>query len=106
MYTIGYVNKGESIYICIESNDGEFFYDILIDKFDNSQTIKTEKQLRDIYFEHIEEILFNWRDSRDNEILENLKKERDEVYTCDFSRVKKVLEEDNWYYEIKEIEVI
>ena len=77
---------------------------LLIDKFDNTEQVKTEKEIRDLYFDHVEEIIFNWKDCNDPKIFSDLEKEKEEVYTCDFSKVKMIMEEDCWYYEIKEIE--
>lgn len=49
LYTIGYESKGESIYISIESNDKEFFYDILIDcyKTDRNRTMELLSKVKD-----------------------------------------------------------
>ena len=60
VYTIGYETKGESIYISIESNDKEFFYDVLIDCYKTSKNrtiellkkIKSEKILNCICLTH------------------------------------------------------
>lgn len=48
VYTIGYESKGESIYISIESNDKEFFYDALIDcyKTNKNRTIELLKRIK------------------------------------------------------------
>lgn len=48
VYTIGYDSKGESIYISIESNDKEFFYDILIDcyKTNKNRTMELLSKLK------------------------------------------------------------
>lgn len=80
---------------------------LVIDKYDDTRTIRTEKELRDLYFNHLEDMIYYWDYlSNNNELLEDIKKERDTAYTCDFSFIKRILESDTWYYEIKEIEVI
>lgn len=76
---------------------------ILIDKFNNTETIKTEKELRDLYYNDVNDIIFNWKNCGDETILKKLEKEKSEVYTCDFYIVKTRLEEDNWFYKIKEV---
>lgn len=74
---------------------------ILVNHFDNTETIKTEKELRDLYYEDLKEII---KECKDNNTIKNLKQELDNVYLCDFNKVKKTLEEDNFFYEIKESE--
>ena len=74
---------------------------ILINHFDNTETIKTEKELRDLYYKDLKEII---KGCEDKNTLKNLEQELANVYLCDLAKVKKCLEEDNFFYEIKESE--
>lgn len=74
---------------------------ILINHFDNTETIKTEKELRDLYYQNLKEII---KGCEDKDTLNNLEQEMDNVYMCSLDKVKKTLEEDNFFYEIKESE--
>ena len=76
---------------------------ILIDDFNNTRELKTEKELRDLYYQTMEVIIKN---CEDEELLKDLKEEQDKVYICDFNKVKSVLEQENGFYKIEEKEVI
>lgn len=76
---------------------------ILQDLFDKTEKYVTEKDLRDIYYKTMEEIEFNWKDCRDKAIIEGLKKEKDNVYNVSIKEVITRIEEDNWFYKIKEV---
>ena len=73
---------------------------LLIGMFDNTSKIKTEKDLRDIYYEHIKDIIYDWKDCKDIDIINSLEEEKNQVYTCNIQKVINVLEDDNWYYTI------
>lgn len=79
---------------------------ILIDNFENTRKMMSEKDLRDLYSQLMDELLFNWKDCNDEEILKGLRKEKDEVYTCDIRQVKNAIIDIDGFYEIEEIEVI
>lgn len=77
---------------------------ILIDDFDKTQREVNEDDLRKIYYDTLEEMEWNWKDCGDEKILEGFKKEKEEVYTTDIKNVISRIEEDNWFYKVKEIE--
>ena len=76
---------------------------ILQDLYDKTEKYVSEKDLRDIYYKTIEEIEFNWKDCNDSSILEGLKKEKSNVYNANMKEVITRIEEDNWFYKIKEV---
>lgn len=76
---------------------------LLIDNFENTKKIVNEKEIRDIYYKLMEEIIFNWKDCKDKTIIENLQKEKEQVYFCDIKKVISTIMEDDKYYEIKEV---
>lgn len=76
---------------------------ILQDLYDKTEKYVSEKDLRDIYYKTIEEIEFNWKDCNDYSILEGLKKEKDNVYIANIKEVINRIEEDNWFYKVKEV---
>lgn len=75
---------------------------ILMDHYDNTSKIVSEKDLRNIYYMTLEEIEWNWKDCNDKDILDGFKKEKKEVYTTSIENVIKRIEEDNWFYKVKE----
>ena len=61
------------------------------------------KDLRDIYYRTMEDIIFNWKDCEDKDLVRGLEKEKEEVYTADIKKVISRIMEDNWFYEVKEV---
>lgn len=76
---------------------------LLTDNFENTQKIVDEKDLRDIYYKNMEEIIYNWQNCGDKKLVEELKKEKENVYNVNIKEVINRIEEDNWFYEIKEV---
>lgn len=76
---------------------------ILQDLFDNTEKYVTEKELRDIYYKTMEEIIYNWKDCGDEKLVEGLKKEKNNVYIVNIKEVICRIEEDNWFYKVREV---
>lgn len=87
IYTIGYKKQGESIYISVESNDKDFFYDILIDCYKNNvnrtkellSTIKSNKTINCICLTHYHDDHFTGL----NEIIDEYSKAETKVLIPD-----------------------
>lgn len=75
---------------------------LVIDTFKNTQQLMSEKEVRDIYAKILEEIIYNWSDCDDKEIISGLKKEKEEVYTKDIKAVIEAIMEDDKWYKISE----
>lgn len=77
---------------------------ILQDLYDKTEKYVSEKDLRDIYYKAMEEIIYDWKDCGDEKLVEGLKKEKSNVYNVDIKEVITRIEEDNWFYKVKESE--
>jgi len=76
---------------------------LLIDNFENTKKIVNEKELRNLYNLLMEEIIFDWKDCKDKTIIENLQKEKEQVYTCNIKQVINAITDIDNFYEIKEV---
>ncbi len=77
---------------------------ILQDLYDKTEKYVSEKDLKDIYSKTMEEIIYNWKDCGDEKLVEGLIKEKENVYNVSIDYAIKRIEEDNWFYNVKECE--
>lgn len=76
---------------------------ILIDNFEGIETHNVcEETLRDLYNKLMDELLWNWKDCGDANILKGLIEEKYNVYKVDIKQVINAIIDIDGHYEIKE----
>lgn len=76
---------------------------LVIDTFKNTQQIMSEIEVRDIYYKIMEDIVYNWKDCSDKELVKKLEEEKDNVYVTNIEDVIKTIMEDDKWLKIKEV---
>ena len=77
---------------------------LLIDNLDDTETIKTEEELRKLYDCLLDEIISMNNFPQDEEYRKNVYKEKEEVFKIDIKKVISAIMDIDGFYEIKEYE--